>query len=147
MYIDSAFDKYVSSFSSEAKKRTADIGRLHSLTMIFGITGTKDDPGTIGTCSIANGFPLIIIDRRFWGVADEFEREELIFHELGHCLLDRDHCEPKKDGKSLSIMEPDLLGSTYYKANRENLINELFNSTEGCGSLSENTDGVNVRLH
>jgi hypothetical protein len=50
--------------------------------------------GTIaGLCYYGVGFHYIEIDEKFWAEASEANREELIFHEMGHCDLDRDHQE------------------------------------------------------
>jgi len=145
-YIDSNLKELAEKFKKEAvaHKRVVD---LSELTMIFGTTYSKDEPYTIGTCGQMNGFPVITIDTRYWDTADQYEKEELVFHELGHCILGRDHCEIKVDGKSASIMEPDMLGSVMYKENRENLLNELFRPIEGCRQISTDIDGVHMRLY
>jgi hypothetical protein len=46
----------------------------------------------VGVCFIFNnGQRKIEIDAQFWDEADDLTREELLFHELGHCVLNRDH--------------------------------------------------------
>lgn len=132
MYVDSAFSAHVDTYIKEAKKRNIRHGSIDRLTMIFGLTGTKEEPNTVGTCANISGFPLIVIDRGYWALSNEDEHEELIMHELGHCLLNRDHCEAKVDGKGSSIMAAEMLGSKIYVPNREKLINELFNPTSEC---------------
>jgi len=145
-YIDSAIKPYSNSFVTEAVKRGNVAPDLSKLTMVFGKTSTKDEPNTIGTCSGINGYPIITIDTNYWDVADEFEKQELIYHELGHCILNRDHCEVKENGKPVSLMEPEMVGSSFYQENREKLINELFDSNDGCGQIGSNSDGVHLRI-
>lgn len=144
-YVDSALTDYVGRFVHEGLSRGIVIDPKR-LTMVFGSTGTKDSPTTIGTCEPVNSYPVITIDKTYWSVADENEKEELAFHELGHCLLNRDHCEEKENGVSVSLMEPDMLGSKQYGEHREDLVDELFNPHEGCGYLGKNSNGVNLRL-
>jgi hypothetical protein len=68
------------------------------------------------------------IDPIFWQEATDTEKEVLIFHELGHCVLNRDHDEsiiaeyeiPK------SIMYPVIFDSPY-KNNRRYYVDELKN--------------------
>jgi len=76
---------------------------------------------TIGLCQLGGGPPTVTIDAEFWDTADADEREVLVFHELGHCLLDRPHVDDH-----LAIMSSYLLSSSYYAANKTALIDELF---------------------
>ncbi len=47
----------------------------------------------------------IIIDQDFWNRSSINYREYIIFHELGHCILKRDHHEGcRTDGTYLSLM-------------------------------------------
>jgi hypothetical protein len=62
---------------------------------------------------------VIMIDREGWEGLDYLDREELIFHELGHCDLDKKHTE------HLSIMYPYHIGY-HYETDREAMIGELF---------------------
>lgn len=126
-YKDSAFDIQIEAFKREALLRNKDID-ISKITVIFG----KQEGNSVGLCITAHSQPFITIHKQFWTIYDQFEREELIFHELGHCVLDREHCEVKKNNKSVSMMEPNMLGSGYYGPNRENLVDELFNPDEGC---------------
>ena len=49
----------------------------------------------------------INIDPEFWAIASDVEKEEVVFHELGHCILGRDHEETVlEEGIPKSIMFP-----------------------------------------
>jgi hypothetical protein len=65
---------------------------------------------------------VVLIDRGFWDMASKDEKTVLIYHELGHCWLDRDHVEPK------SIMEPFLIWD--FAMYRKYYVQELFSKTE-----------------
>lgn len=130
MYVDSAFEKHVLQFVTEAGNRKVSVINVRALTMMFGKTNTSDDPGTVGTCSMINNLPVVIIDRPFWDVATQAERELLVFHELGHCILLRDHCEVRADNGPASIMVAELIDGVYYQQNRKKLVDELFHPTD-----------------
>lgn len=71
----------------------------------------------------------VIIDINYWANADESEKQFIIFHELGHCFLDRDHRDASNaDGTCVSIMHssPQACSFTLTAANRESYLNELF---------------------
>ena len=86
--------------------------------------------GTLGQCkSYSDGSKQIVIDQPFWDRASELEREYVVFHELGHCLLGRDHDDTKDaSGKCISIMQSGEGGcdGIYNLQNRNSLLNELF---------------------
>jgi hypothetical protein len=74
---------------------------------------------TVGQCQ-TGGVPTVTLDTTFWAQADAAEREVLVFHELGHCLLNLDHSD------HLAIMWPYLLTQSFYLAHRTALVDELF---------------------
>jgi len=86
--------------------------------------------GTLGQCkSYSDGSKQIVIDQPFWNSASELEREYVVFHELGHCLLGRDHDDSTDaSGKCTSIMQSGEGGcdGLYNLQNRNSLLNELF---------------------
>lgn len=77
----------------------------------------------VGLCSISEGEqPEIYIDRKYWARTDETMHEQLIFHEMGHCILHKNH-----DDQGVHIMNsytPDELDYVMYHTK---LIEELFN--------------------
>ena len=57
------------------------------------------------------------------------EKEFIIYHELGHCFLDRDHLdEANADGSCVSIMHsnPGVCFFELKSENREDYLDELF---------------------
>ncbi len=72
----------------------------------------------------------IIIDRGYWDGLSEIDREFLIFHELGHCYLDRGHLDTDNpDGTCISMMHssPQVCDGNYFPETREIYWDELFN--------------------
>lgn len=97
---------------------------------INGYIENIESRGTLGQCkSYSNGSKAVVIDQPFWNTASYIEREYVVFHELGHCLLNRDHDNSKDaSGNCMSIMqsgEGDCRGE-YTSENRNSLLNELF---------------------
>lgn len=79
--MDPTFQKYVDKFNAELKTNSV-------VPIVFG----PMDPKFAGLCyKWTNGYAEVHIKRSFWEVATEEQREELIFHELGHCHLNRGH--------------------------------------------------------
>jgi len=83
-----------------------------------------------GTCT-TNGHNLrhIEIDQSFWNRASHLQREMVVFHELGHCILRRGHKEDRfQNGICKSIMRSGLgaCSDAYTPTNRSYFIEELF---------------------
>lgn len=85
-----------------------------NVDMVF---ATQSD-GIVGMC-IYGDFRIIEIDPDYWfNRASEQYKTNIIFHELGHCDLNRDHDKKRlSNGKPKSIMWPylfDLAGEEDY---------------------------------
>lgn len=77
-------------------------------------------------------FKSIGINKEWWITASHWEKENLIFHELGHCVLNMDHDEEMiRDsflgGRPKSIMYPEILPPFTYLINREEYLDRFFN--------------------
>lgn len=81
----------------------------------------KQDGNAVGMClEWSNGTREIHIDPDYWNKVGEYGREELVFHELGHCALGLEHDNTLLDsGIPTSIMYPYAFGEAdYYPPNR-----------------------------
>lgn len=71
----------------------------------------------------------IILDREFWDEITDAGREELIFHEFGHCILNLGHDSTfvliNGNVMPKSIMYPYIIGGTVYLDNRGYYLEEL----------------------
>ncbi len=98
-----------------------------------GITGTIEEISqehVAGTCTFGTHLPGdVVIDLGFWNNSSALIKEMVIFHELGHCYLRRDHKESAfTNGSCTSIMRSgngDCFDN-YNARTRENYIDELF---------------------
>lgn len=85
---------------------------------------------TVGLCSHQENQPnQLIIDNHFWERANNTKKEMIVFHELGHCILDKPHNNRvNSDGTCYSIMRSGsgVCLDLYNQASREKYLNELF---------------------
>lgn len=71
----------------------------------------------------------VIVDLDYWNNASKLEKEFIIFHELGHCFLNRDHLDDAEtDGSCVSIMHsnPGVCFFELTSDNRTDYLDELF---------------------
>jgi len=126
--IEAELQFHFDSFVTEAFEHGMDIS-LEDLD-IGGYIENIQESGTLGQCkTYSNGSKQVVIDLPYWNSADEIEREYIVFHELGHCLLGREHKDDKdSEGDCVSIMQSGDSGcdGVYDLENRNELIDELF---------------------
>ena len=87
------------------------------------------DDETHGECNVYDdGSREILINEIEWWSLTELEQEQLILHELGHCLLERDHNDKlDRYGHPISIMNSDAFIPDYvYNQKRSFYMKELF---------------------
>lgn len=163
--IHKEFDPYVDKFIKASKGIVDKSDFKHTYIGFKNFEGT-----TAGTCwayPVFDGLHVyfaheIEIDRGFWSYATDLEKEELMFHEFGHCYLFRPHTEvsPKKgfvgfmerllfklgildkkgylkDGCPASYMHPYTLSDKCIKDHYEYYIDELFSFVEEVSVTEE----------
>jgi len=125
--IDARLLPYFERFESEASAR----GIEAPITTL--VSGKLAEVGgdVVGQCEHYTNSPnVILVDQQYWQNAKEFEKEYLIFHELGHCYLERNHLDEKNvAGNCISIMQSGQgnCRMTYNYSTREAYLDELFN--------------------
>ena len=160
---------YVDQFVLEAEKRGV---ALDTSKLSFGfdrdltVSLAGDQKTVVGSCSRSENLHLVNIDtlNALWLLSGYLGKEEIVFHELGHCLLNRAHRDDKLvSGDFASIMRTvgllqygDLnnftgifLQPTGIKAHRRDYyIDELFNQTGAtpCWSDTEMSSPYPVTL-
>ena len=86
----------------------------------FGYMNSSEMVGyCIHTGRFFNHLSFSVIHEKYFKTLPEFQKRDLVFHELGHCLLGLDHTE---DG----IMKPSLDSSWYYEYNWDDYAHEMF---------------------
>lgn len=73
------------------------------------------DEDTVGLCVFSTiGLNRVLILRSFWDSADETSRWALVFHELGHCELDREHLDTLDDNQCpISLMRWEIISAPF----------------------------------
>lgn len=129
--VDERLWLYFQEFESQATQRGLSFD-LNDFGTTGEISGIHED-GVAGTCQYGTHINHVTVDIDYWNRANNLQREFVIFHELGHCVLGRDHEEGAfNNGICISIMRSGLgdCNDAYINQNRDYFIDELF-SQEG----------------
>lgn len=125
--IDNRLYEYFENFKEEAALRNIEVD--YEKMNIGGTLENIADQGIVGQCqTYQNGNKAIVIDAQYWNKVSALQKEFLVFHELGHCVLDRDHLnEVGADGNCFSIMNSGTACKLDYTVKtRAALLEELF---------------------
>ncbi len=126
--VDQALWTYFEAFEEAAASRGKQID-LSALGVIGQIEEIEQDH-VAGQCTWNSAAPEIVtIDLEFWNSSSNSWKEFVVFHELGHCVLNRDHREDHySDGTCVSLMRSGLGGciDNYNSDTRNIYLNELF---------------------
>ena len=126
--VDKSLWPYFTAFENEAKQRGIkyDLNELEISGMITDI----NQGNVAGICSFNSIQPNHVdIDRVFWNRSSHLLKEMIVFHELGHCVIFRDHYEAShSNGSCVSIMRSGLedCQDNYSIQNRADYLDELF---------------------
>lgn len=113
---DPTFNKYYDTFLEEGLKRGVNLYSIPRVSIYFSETLSDN---FAGYCSWGEGYRFISINKKYWDGYSEIDREYLIFHELGHCVLGKDH----DDG---GVMSNDYFDWINYANNRHHYLDLLF---------------------
>ena len=92
--------------------------------------GRKDGKMTVGLCVYRSR--QIYILESWWNKESDLRKEELINHEIGHCILNKDHDERMIEGSECpwSLMYPNTLSEECYRQYHEHYLRELLDFSE-----------------
>lgn len=119
--VDEQLLPYVTKFQELCHVTVSDIPVVFS--------DLEDTP--VGLCTRWNGptrsWKQVEIDSEFWHNTSDEGREWLVFHELGHCVLDKDHNDYTLEDVPVSIMNSKVPWNVkdLYSDNTEYYIQEL----------------------
>lgn len=128
LQIDPSLTSYVSRFE-QASVQYGHPTQVTNLVMGFGDVNDPGEIGARGDCEIVTGqTPTVTISADAWAASTDAEREELVFHELGHCVLGLKHIAGiNSAGIPVSLMDPTEIDGAIYSQNRDYYLNGLFN--------------------
>jgi len=115
-------------FEDEAADRgiTIDLAREG----ITGVIQSIDEENVAGTCNFNRQVPNhVMVDEEFFNRVNDLFREFIIFHELGHCTLFRDHLETEDQfGRCTSMMRSGVedCRDNYSLSTRTTYLDELY---------------------
>lgn len=127
VFVHEDLQVYFDSFEFEAEQRGIDIDLVQA--EIQGYMRSIDDRGVIGQCIENSTSKSIVIDVARWQHLDQLEKEFIVFHELGHCYLNRGHIDSKDSSSTcLSMMHSTstVCDITYNSVTRTTYLDELF---------------------
>jgi len=128
LFVDNSLLEYFDRFADEAAKRNVTVD--FEASRVSAYIKEINSPNVIGQCVHDSKKPnTVIVDRTYWENANELEKEFLVFHELGHCVLNREHIDDADDnGNCISIMTSGSIQCriNYTITTREQLLDELF---------------------
>ena len=142
--VEEEFEEYVIRFENEASERNLPLN-LHNDGLIIEFADLKDNQA--GLCHYEN--PIRIeIDKTYWEAISptkgaDYMKENLLFHELGHGILKRDHLNTTlENGDWKSIMcGGDKVDNRPWNINyrglrRDYYVDELFNESTSVPQFS-----------
>jgi len=125
-YRVSGFESYVDSFKAAAKTVGHEL-TINDLIIEFGKPASENADAT---CYQGAGTPRIAVDRSRWEKMEEMKRTALLFHEMGHCVLERRHKEGiAEKGCPSSVMYPYTLSNDCFTEYKIQYETELFSET------------------
>lgn len=121
---DDELSKYLDSFIYEAEIRGVHIEFNKMLVMKFHDFKRTDIDGK---CVYTTTVNLIKISRDDFDNHTDTENEITVFHELGHCILGRQHFDERHPSwRKKSIMHTFAVKESDYLAHRAEYLDELF---------------------
>ena len=128
--VDESLWPYFERFEKEGRRRGVTID-LRS-ARISGQLQEIDQDRVLGQCNYQrNNHNRVTVDESFWNNTSDQGREFVVFHELGHCFLLRDHLETTSlNGACTSIMRSGTgrCRDNYNRFTRETYLAELFDT-------------------
>ena len=140
--IDANLVKYLNNFQNEGLARGISTNSSHLRMGFSESMPVSEIPNSfvLAYCQRSSQGPSIVVKGSTFNNMSISDREQLVFHELGHCLLNLGHDDSTENaldhngGTSYasdvpsSIMNKLNLNSTYYNLNRNEYLNRLFRS-------------------
>lgn len=122
-------------FSDKFLEYHDNLGLTHDYRVSILMSEDLDDT-TYGTCLKVEGDDrrVILINDIAWGRMTSAEKELVIFHELGHCILNLPHNSntvvARIGGLPESIMFPKIFSDVVYVVNRDYYVADLFEPSQ-----------------
>lgn len=83
------------------------------------------EESAVGVCETGVDNNKIFIDKKYW-IDMPQDREQIMAHELGHCLLNLEHNDLYKNNYPVSLMDSVIFSSSIFIQHRDYYYDELF---------------------
>ncbi len=128
---DEAFASYIEEFEQLGKTNSGDVSfTIGDIPVNFGNIENENYQGVCYTYT--DGTREVIIRQTWWDSHTDDYRRSLIYHELGHCRLDREHLDDtyEVDGEimKVSMMNSVIVRPRDYNRFSDHYHKELFNN-------------------
>lgn len=121
---------YFEAFAEEGALRGITVN--YDSAQIEGIIKDIETTKVTGQCEHNSLEPeRVIIDQVYWNQANDLEKEFVVFHELGHCFLGRNHLDTQNSNgtcKSMMHSGQSNCRNAYSVNTREDYLDELFSN-------------------
>lgn len=126
--VEAEIEVYFIRFADEAALRNIEID--FSELQIDGYFSEINEVGVVGQCqTFSDDSKDLVIEIEYWQGLKDLEKEFLIFHELGHCVLARSHLNTQDENGFCSSMMQSGSGEcidNYNAETRATYLDELF---------------------
>tara|TARA_Y100000034_G_scaffold136409_1_gene212691 strand:- start:3729 stop:4340 length:612 start_codon:yes stop_codon:yes gene_type:complete len=140
-------------FKNLARKHKIPLKYLKKIdSVIIRIQGKEEtgfNEGQLAHCNFKKN--EILINKDEWAKSDYLEKEAILFHELGHCVLNRAHFHSFANERPISLMYPKFSREVYI-SKRSDYINELFSRLDDSflrideSKLTKKTPMIELRI-
>jgi len=133
--------RYVNSSSVELSVYVQDFENRYNLSVGLPVyIGDDLNANTVAVCRIwVDGYREVQFNRLFYNQykQDYYFMQQIIYHELGHCVFNLGHDETIENNRPKSIMYPYAFGNTpEYKNNLYSYYNELYYKGTGLVGIN-----------
>lgn len=132
--IDPEASKFVAAFEEQSNMKIKDLSVSYAALSDSRVLGycqmgkrVEKDYTAQGVVEHVYATPKIVLNTNWWSRLSVASQEQLVFHELGHCIMGRGHTTTVDgQGNPVSIMYPYHLGETMYVNKYASYMAELF---------------------
>lgn len=126
---DPAFHSYIYRFENDFFRMTGHSIDARTVAINFDqqYFQKKDRSDMLGVClSYGDQAKEILVNPRYWPRLSETSKKYLIYHEMGHCKLGREHDDSKQEGTPLSMMTTYIISDASFQLYEDEYLFELF---------------------
>jgi hypothetical protein len=139
-------EPYVQSFIDDGAAQGVDVlpSFTHRPPLTIQVSSLSSyGSSVIGLCETSGSMRRVTFSPTFWSSVDETQRMLVVHHELGHCILYREHrTDLLPSGADASIMYPVIFSDATFNGNSAYYLNELYTYDV---SLAANSSAVSAR--